>query len=64
MHHVEDVLAGTTIGLLSGFSIYLIYFPNPFSRRELPVMGNARLVYGVEDEGGISLERSDSVEEV
>ncbi|KAM0748088.1 acid phosphatase/Vanadium-dependent haloperoxidase [Meredithblackwellia eburnea MCA 4105] len=55
-HHVEDVIAGSTIGILSALAGYLIYFPNPFDSNEIAVMDKPRTVYGaLEDEGGIHL---------
>jgi membrane-associated phospholipid phosphatase len=57
MHHPTDVLAGSTIGVLSSLAIYLVYFPSPFNSRELAVMDKAKLVYGKKDpdEGRIEL---------
>ncbi|KAI5477186.1 phosphatidic acid phosphatase type 2/haloperoxidase [Pseudohyphozyma bogoriensis] len=58
-HHVEDVLAGSTIGILSAISMYLIYFPSPFatSSVDLETLGCANAVYVKrEDDGALRLE--------
>lgn len=48
---LEDVIVGSTIGILSALATYLVYFPSPFDARQVAVMDKAKLVYGAEEEG-------------
>lgn len=49
-HHVEDVVAGSTIGVVTALIGYLVYYPSPF-QGPLWSMGTPKLVYGEEDDG-------------
>ncbi|SDA02762.1 BZ3500_MvSof-1268-A1-R1_Chr11-1g03143 [Microbotryum saponariae] len=58
MHHPTDVLAGSTIGILTASLGYTLYWNNPFDADKLHVMACARKVYGAEEgEGELFLER-------
>lgn len=57
MHHPTDVLAGSTIGILSALAVYLTYYPSPFDSSDVAAMHLPRLVYGKDEplEGRINL---------
>ncbi|SGZ31070.1 BQ5605_C047g12297 [Microbotryum silenes-dioicae] len=62
MHHPTDVLAGSTIGILTASLGYALYWNNPFDADKLHVMGCARKVYGAEEEDGELFLERDAVE--
>lgn len=49
-HHKEDIIVGSTIGILSSTICYLVFWPNPFSARNFTNehCGRPRVIYGEE----------------
>jgi len=49
-HHVEDVMAGSFIGIVSALTCYMIFWPSPFSSSsfESGVHGQPRNIYSQE----------------
>lgn len=49
-HHLEDVVVGSSIGILCALSTYLVYFYSPFDSKLLALMDKPKKVYGAEEE--------------